>query len=501
MPSESMHRWLPPSALLPELFQRYAMAQLEEDTKAFADAVPRAPIGEIMAEYRASTPRTVTDVAAFVHRWFAFPDASRGDASSSPSARPLLEHIDQLWSALVRQDTPEHADLSRILLPARYIVPGGIFRESYYWDSYFSLLGMNEGHADLVKDTVRNFAFLIDTLGHVPNGNRTYYASRSQPPFFFLMVGLLDRDDPARAYGRFLTQLRREHAFWMDGESTDTSQRRVVRMPDGTVLNRYWDDTPIPRDEAYPKDVELAARIASRTPEAVYRDVRAACESGWDFSSRWFDDQATMETIVTTSVVPVDLNALLLGLERAIADGAHTMGDHALSAAFAQRAEHRLAAMQRYLWNEATGFFDDWDLRSGTCRGNITPAGLMPMFLGFATHEQVARGAAVVQAKLLAPGGLLSSERTTGQQWDAPNGWAPLQWIAVSGFRRYGHDALASTIAERWLATVERVFRETGRLVEKYDVVSARPGGGGEYALQDGFGWTNGVTAALLRGA
>jgi alpha,alpha-trehalase len=155
--------------------------------------------------------------------------------------------------------------------------------------------------------------------------------------------------------------------------------------------------------------------------------------------------------------------------------------------------------MQHHLWNDALGFFDDLDLRTGQCRGNVTPAGLMPMFVGIATPEQVSRSAAVVEERLLAPGGLLSSDRGTGQQWDAPNGWAPLQWIAVAGFRRYGHHELAATIAERWLETVDRVYRETGRLVEKYDVVTARPGGGGEYALQDGFGWTNGVTAALLR--
>jgi alpha,alpha-trehalase len=313
------------------------------------------------------------------------------------------------------------------------------------------------------------------------------------------MVGLLDRESPSRAYARYLPQLRREYAFWMDGEDRGAAHRRVIRMPDGAVLNRYWDDAPIPRDEAYPKDVELAAHVPARDVESVYRDVRAACESGWDFSSRWFDDQATMETIVTTRIVPIDLNALLHGLEVAIAEGAQVAGDASVAAEFAARAERRSAAMHRHLWNDVLGVFDDFDLRNGACRGNVTPAGLMPVFLGSATPEQVRRCAAVVEARLLAPGGLLSSDRSTGQQWDAPNGWAPLQWMAVAGFRRFGLHELADRIAERWLATVERVYRETGRLVEKYDVVTARPGGGGEYELQDGFGWTNGVTAALLR--
>jgi alpha,alpha-trehalase len=136
---------LPPSALLPELFQRYASAQLEEDTKAFADATPRASVGEIMAAYQAATPTTVEALAAFVHQWFAFPAASSNERVTSRSTRTMVEHIDHLWSSLVRRDTPDRADLSRIMLPARYIVPGGIFRESYYWDSYFSLLGMTAG--------------------------------------------------------------------------------------------------------------------------------------------------------------------------------------------------------------------------------------------------------------------------------------------------------------------------------------------------------------------
>jgi alpha,alpha-trehalase len=493
--------WLPPSSLLPELFQRYAMAQLEEDTKAFADSRPRAPIDEIMASYRAERPESIDELQRFVQRWFAFPDAPGPLVESERDTRSLAAHIDHLWSLLVRRDTPARSDLSRIMMPSRYIVPGGIFRESYYWDTYFSLIGMVPAHHELIADTVRNLAFLVAVVGHIPNGNRTYYVSRSQPPFFYLIVGLLDEENPASAYAQYLPQLLREHAFWMDGEGTHATHRRVVRMPGGEVLNRYWDDTPIPRDEAYPKDVHLAERMAPRAAESVYRDIRAACESGWDFSSRWFDDQWTMETIVTTSVVPVDLNSLLYGLERAIADGAQATGDVSTSREFNARASARAATMQRYLWNESIGLFDDFDLSRGHCRGNVTPAGLMPLFVELASPAQASRSAALVTARLLAPGGLLSSERNTGQQWDAPNGWAPLQWIAVSAFARYGFHAIADTIADRWVATVERVYRETGRLVEKYDVVTARPGGGGEYELQDGFGWTNGVTAALLRRA
>ena len=147
---------------------------------------------------------------------------------------------------------------SLLPLPQPYVVPGGRFREIYYWDSYFTMLGLEEsGRRDLVVDMVHDFAYLIDTYGHVPNGTRTYYLSRSQPPFFFEMVGLLSSDDPARAFVRYLPELKREYAFWMEGAQSlrrGRAHRRVVALPDGSILNRYWDDRDTPRDESYRED-------------------------------------------------------------------------------------------------------------------------------------------------------------------------------------------------------------------------------------------------------
>jgi alpha,alpha-trehalase len=121
-----------------------------------------------------------------------------------------------------------------------------------------------------------------------------------------------------------------------------------------------------------------------------------------------------------------------------------------------------------------------------------------PLFVGLADPDQARAVAAAVSSSLLAPGGVLTTSQRTGQQWDAPNGWAPHQWIAVVGFNNYDQTELARTIATRWVATVARAYRETGKLLEKYDVQEAAPGGGGEYPLQDGFGWTNGVTRAFI---
>ena len=99
---------------------------------------------------------------------------------------------------------------------------------------------------------------------------------------------------------------------------------------------------------------------------------------------------------------------------------------------------------------------------------------------------------------MLAPGGLGTTEHDSGEQWDRPNGWAPLQWIAWAGLRRYEHNDLARDIACRWVNTVNEVYLRTGLIYEKYDVENPAIGSGGEYAPQIGFGWTNGVTADLI---
>jgi alpha,alpha-trehalase len=382
------------------------------------------------------------------------------------------------------------------------VVPGGRFREIYYWDSYFTMLGLAEsGRRDLLEDMVRDFAYLIDTYGHVPNGARTYYLSRSQPPFFFAMVGLLSPGEEAGSYARYLPQLRREYAFWMEGAErlhAGQAHRRVVAMPDGAILNRYWDDRDTPRDESYREDVELAAR-SGRNGAQIYRDIRAAAESGWDFSSRWFEDGRSRASIDTTQIVPIDLNSLLYGLENAIRSGCAQLAEQRCARHFEHLARVRRAAVDRYLWDAQSRRYCDyrWTQRQTTAR--TSAAMLYPLFTGMASGAQAEGVTKAARQDLLKSGGLVTTPLDTGEQWDAPNGWAPLQWIAVSGLRQYGDQDLAGTIACRWMHNVQQVYDQSGRLVEKYDVESTgRSGGGGEYPTQDGFGWTNGVMRRLM---
>lgn len=498
---ESKAATAPPQVLLDGLFSAVQSSRLFPDSKSFADAVPRSDPAGIVREYLAQAPHSPAQLREFLDARFDVPVSAHIDAIPE-SPRTLAEHIDALWDQLERRAVSPEPWSSALALPEPFVVPGGRFRELYYWDSYFTMLGLaTSGRRDLVESMVTDFAYLIDTYGHVPNGTRTYYLSRSQPPFFYEMVALLSPRAPATAFARYLTELRREYSYWMDGAASlprSTARRRVVRLGDGAILNRYWDDSDLPRDESYREDTTLAERSARRA-ELVYRDVRAAAESGWDFSSRWLADGRTLSTIHATDVVPVDLNSLLYGLEVAIRDGCGHSGDLACQGEFRRRAERRRTAINAYLWNPRTSAYGDYDWVRHARRDGASAAALYPLFVGEATRAQARGAARAAERVLLKAGGIVPTPVESGQQWDSPNGWAPLQWIAVRGFEHYGQTRLARAVACRWLATVQRVFDEQHRLLEKYDVVHpGRGGGGGEYPLQDGFGWTNGVTRRLL---
>jgi alpha,alpha-trehalase len=490
-----------PQVLFKGLFIAVQSAQLFADSKTFVDAVPKGAPLEILARYRDTNPVSKEALKSFVAANFLLP-AEAGAPKLSTERATITRHIDSLWNQLTRATDTAPRYSSLLSLPEPYVVPGGRFREMYYWDSYFTMLGLVEsGRLDLVEHMVRDFAYLIDTYGHVPNGTRTYYLSRSQPPFFYAMVGLLSVEDPAVAYARYLPQLRREYEFWMQGEvglQRGTAHRRVVAMPNGAVLNRYWDDAGTPRDESYREDTELARR-SGRNARQLYRDVRAAAESGWDFSSRWFADGRSLATINTTEIIPIDLNSLLFGVENAISTGCARAGDRPCVSEFTHRAAARRDAVNRYLWDAAAGVYRDYGWVKQAQVPRVSAATLYPLFVALASKPQAVAVATAVSRDLLKAGGIVTTPLLSGQQWDAPNGWAPLQWIGVSGLRQYAILPLAETIACRWMLNVNRVYGEDGKLVEKYDVIATgRLGGGGEYPLQDGFGWTNGVMRKLM---
>lgn len=492
---------LTPGDRYQELFVAVQMQRVYPDGKTFVDCAPNREPEAILADFRNRRHQPDFDLGAFIHANFT-PQHPDPATYVAPVGRPLKEHIDMLWDVLSRKPDEHPASSSLLPLPRPYVIPGGRFCEIYYWDTYFTMLGLAaSGRRDLMHDMADNFAYLIATYGHIPNGNRTYYLTRSQPPLFTYIVALFERHEIRRAL-HYLPMLYKEHAFWMAGaQHLDPGEQhgRVVRLADGSFLNRYWDDRDTPREQSYRQDIETASRRrAGRSRADVFRDTRAGAACGWDFSSRWFDDPLDMATIRTTKILPVDLNCFLYKQETVIAALSGKAGHSGAARAFRNYARIRKQAIQRHLWNPDAATYLDYDWQKCSSRTAVNAATVTPLFRGLASAEQARAVARVVRDQLLEAGGLATTRVETGQQWDQPNGWAPLQWIAIQGLRRYGEDALAATIASRWLDTVAAVYKASRKCVEKYDLRAARAGGGGEYAGQDGFGWTNGVTRALM---
>lgn len=492
----------PPDIRLGPLFHAVQAAKLYPDQKTFADAVPKSNPTSILADWQMQKKQKNFDLRHFVEANFTLPAA--GEKYVPPSGQSLREHINGLWPVLTRSTQQASQWDSLLPLPKPYVVPGGRFREVYYWDSYFTMLGLAEsGHWDRVQDMVENFAHELDTYGHIPNGNRSYYLSRSQPPFFSMMVDLLAQHQGDSAYSKYLPELQKEYDYWMaDADSVKPGQasKRVVKLKDGTLLNRYWDARDVPRTESYMDDIATAQKASDRNKAELYRDLRAGAASGWDFSSRWFDKPGDLSTIHTTRIVPVDLNALMFHLEQTLARANKVAKNDDAVKKFDGLAKKRQAAINRYLWDNKQGFYADYDWQKATIRPQLTAATLFPLYLQAATEEHATRTADAVKAQLLKEGGLATTNVNNGQQWDAPNGWAPLQWAAVQGLNNYGKQALAKDVGMRFLQNVQATYDKEHKLVEKY-VVEGKGlggGGGGEYPLQDGFGWTNGVTLKLM---
>jgi alpha,alpha-trehalase len=512
-----------PDALYGELFEQVQMQQIFPDGKTFVDCTPLRPVEEIMYDYGLQKGPQM-NLKQFVQANFAPPAAPPAEAPARQSDVAL--HIKALWPLLTRKPDSIKSGSSLLPLPNAYVVPGGRFREVYYWDSYFTMLGLAEsGQTQLVEQMIDNFAHLIATYGHIPNGNRSYYLSRSQPPFFSLMVQLLaGLKGEKEVYDKYLAAVEKEYLYWMEGDASTpagSAFKRFVKMPDGAYLNRYWDDAAKPRQESYREDYMTAAAAAEKAvankkftdnnskqrftdslKSQRYRDLRSGAASGWDFSSRWFTNPNDISTIETTAIIPVDLNCLLYFTETLLAKMHKATGNPSKAKDYSKWAAEREQAINKYCYDEQSGFYTDYHFINKRKTGAVTAAGLFPFcfFDSTAMQPKALQAAQVVRRTLLAPGGLLTTAVLSRQQWDAPNGWAPLQWMAVWGLHRCGEPNLAADIARRWIQLNREVYGRTGKLMEKYNVVNTTlEAGGGEYTGQDGFGWTNGVLLALLK--
>ena len=474
-----------PDELLGDLFMDVQIQQVYPDGKTFVDLVPKKRVRSIAEEYDLLKQDPNFDLRDFVSRHFY--DLSTTVHKKEPfkirKKEGIESHIDRLWSHLERRNRVTRGSL--VALPHKYIVPGGRFNEQFYWDTYFIMVGLAaEGKWNLVEGMIKNFAFMIRKYGYIPTANRTYFLSRSQPPFFALMIQLLASHKGKRVYRDYASLLQQEYRFWMKGlrklsETEHAAYRRVAEMPNGAFMNRFYDNKITPRPESLREDRETADTADTRLPDRLFLHLRAAAESGWDFSARWLEDPKDLRTIHTADIIPVDLNSLMYTLEDTLAHSFNGWLHPLTKRHYRKRSQRRSDAIKDYMWNEAEGWFMDYNFHHHRQTGFVSLAGVFPLYTGIATEAQAAKVAERIEKDFLKPGGVVTTLIETGQQWDSPNGWAPLQWVTVEGLRKYGYDELAQKVVDNWTGVVEKVFDSSHRLVEKYDVTGGDGLGGG----------------------
>lgn len=475
-------------------------AKIYTDQKTMVDAVPKFPVLEIMKTYTKKVNYTAEELSEFVTTHFDVIAKSSPNISSQSALISIEEHIEKLWDILTH--TSESNKGTLLQLPYPYIVPGGRFVEFFYWDSYYIMLGLKTaGRFDMMNNIVDNCTFLIEKYGFIPNANRTYFLSRSQPPYFSMMLDLLfESKKDSNIYIKYFKILEKEYKYWMKGNdnlANQTSYKRVIKTKDGMIINRHYDEDNTPRPESFTLDLENSKKSINKY---FLRNIIAACESGWDFSSRWFDNPKKIDTIQTLSIAPIDLNCLLWHMENTLSNTAKKLNNKVLQSYYLDKATQRKEAIQTYFWDAERGIFTDYlfDINKVSSSDHI--ACLFPLFFGLATKEQALQVAKIIELNFLKAGGLVTTTIDSGQQWDSPNAWAPYQWIGYKAMLNYGFTTLAEKIKNNWCSNVKRVYQNTGRLMEKYNAIDTQiNAGGGEYPNQDGFGWTNAVYITLQK--
>ena len=489
--------------LLEELFSDMVKNSTYDDSKDLVDLIPTHKLSLIGRKYESERSLPGFNIDEFINRYF-YNLPSKNGLLNGTYIQPIDKYITNLWSELKVTNRRSRGSLQ--MLPNSYIIPGGRFKEQFYWDSYFIMLGLAADHQwDMIDSLMKNFAYMIRKWGFIPTANRSYFLSRSQPPFYAQMVNLVaTKQNKSSVYITYLPYLIAEYKFWMRGKnlaakSNNGSHRRVVNLAKDAYLNRYYDKYTTARPESFKEDNDMVGKLPDEAQPQAYLDLRAAAESGWDFSSRWFVDPYDISTIQTTKIVPIDLNCLLVILEQTIAKAYRIIRNYVAAQKYTKLAEKRIENIQTFCWDNKINFFVDYNFHTGQPSERITLAGIFALYAKVATEEQARKMVELIKTSFLKNGGLVTTLIDSGQQWDAPNGWAPLQWVAVQGLRNYGYSELADTIRQRWIESNKLVYEKHSKLFEKYNVENPQLWAtGGEYTLQDGFGWTNGVLKAFL---
>lgn len=402
-----------------------------------------------------------------------------------------------------------------LYLPHPYVVPGGRFNEMYGWDSYFIQVGLlQDDEIDLAKNMIDNFLYQIDHYGMILNANRSYYLTRSQPPFLTAMIlGVYEKTGDRDWLESTVPAIESYYDFWTSEPHLDeeTGLSRYFGLGSGPAPEVIADErdaagrTHYDRIKEYYRthkvdEYDLAlyydAAVDELTP-LFYVGDRSMRESGFDPSNRFGPFN-----IDIIHYAPVCLNALLYRMETEAAEIYRILGKADGVRAWGERAAERKERINRFLWDGERGLFMDYDLRDRALSDYEFATVFYPLWVGAASEEQARRTAENLHL-FEAPGGVLTSTHITGNQWDAPFGWAPLQMIAAQALRRYGYIEEANRITAKFVGLVTKEFHEHSVIVEKYDLVQRESDveAGIKYgyaANQIGFGWTNAVVLELL---
>eukprot|EP01006_Ploeotia_vitrea_P066705 TRINITY_DN95527_c0_g1_i1.p1 TRINITY_DN95527_c0_g1~~TRINITY_DN95527_c0_g1_i1.p1 ORF type:complete len:576 (-),score=61.77 TRINITY_DN95527_c0_g1_i1:92-1819(-) len=524
------------------MFQRVQRAlkstDVNADSKTFVDMAMRHDPEEIMLRWRAAQPHgeELDDAAviAFMRDNFeeAGSDLARfaleyGDLPADYLGRVKCTHmknfatsIHKIWATLAHKtaDEVEKHPARHTLIPLKnpFIIPGGRFREVYYWDAYWIILGiLHSGLHEFARGMIDNMVDLVDRFGFIPNGTRTYYLYRSQPPLLCEMVLKYgSMVDDAESIKKWLPLLIKEWEWWMDENKSHVHTINV----DGQnhTLNKWCACTEEPRPEGDVEDLNVADGLNESEAKELYRNIASACEAGMDFSSKWFPN-GQLKDIKTTEIIPVDLNSYLAKNEATlIALLTKYPLEHMNTGNVIQRLESSLAqrkrAMNAVLWCSDMNTWCDAKIGDNSCSplkfSHAT--NFYPLWAECYLNQAQAQAAAqqLPQTKLLQVGGIPSSEIETGQQWDFPNVWPPQQYFIVQGLRNLaaqqgGQPAdLAKKIASAYVYSTYLGYttgEHKGHFYEKYNAtVPGQRGKGGEYVVQEGFGWTNGLALHFI---
>nr|XP_003418300.1 trehalase [Loxodonta africana] len=511
-----------------DLLHQVQMAKLFPDDKEFVDMpLSMAPdqvllsFGELAKAHNYSIPRQ--QLQEFVTKHF---QAARQELQSwipgdwkdssqflqkitDAKLRAWAEELHQLWKKLGKKMKPEvlsHPEwFSLIYSQHPFIVPGGRFAEFYYWDSYWVMEGLLLSEMpETVKGMLQNFLDLVKSYGHIPNGGRVYYLQRSQPPLLTLMM---DRYVTHTNDITFLLEnietLALELNFW--------TEKRSINVSSGGksyILNRYYVPYGGPRPESYSKDAELADTLQEGDREALWAELKAGAESGWDFSSRWFSggpNSNSLSSTRTSKIVPVDLNAFLCQAEELMSNFYSRLWNDSQAAQYRNLRAQRLTALTAILWDEEKGACFDYDFENGKKNPEFYPSNLTPLWASCFSDPAIADKALKYLEDnqiLTYKYGIPTSLQKSSQQWDFPNAWAPLQDLVIRGLAKLPSpqaQEVAFQLAQNWIRTNFDVYSKTSTMYEKYDISNGgQPGGGGEYQVQEGFGWTNGVVLMIL---